>query len=326
MSACHPDPSPPKAGGNCGSNQQCTTDCKLVNLTVIHNATRTNVIVAKNWACVKSATDDVIVEATVTPDTDACKQAVAWSGDAGTAVPGHPNQRSFSRSAARHYHVQASLGGVSDTVDIWVVWVDLTITCGTGDTLDAGNDASFVAAGHSWPAIMGGGNNLGAMSSLGTSLTFCFTVGKMQAKGVLAPAGVEDAVSRSAWHLKRKATANSWDNGVVGIAWVDHPDLSHPFALDEDPKSGSSTREIYDIDAPGCSTVLFLAINRTSEVYANFTQWATVTLDAESRCSDEKPWSYKAQVDADLATGQVQFNAVSTSAIAIPAAPHYATR
>src|SRR5829696_3732421 len=131
-------------------DEKCEPTCKLVSLTVIRNATQTNVTGAKNWACVKKSTDDVIVEATTTPNTEECWKKINWSGDSGTDVPGHPNQRKLSRTAAKHYHVEAELGGVKDHVDVWVLWADLVVTIGATDTIDTGNDAPGLAAGHKW--------------------------------------------------------------------------------------------------------------------------------------------------------------------------------
>jgi hypothetical protein len=297
-----------------------------VRLTVIANATQTHVRGAKNWATVKKASDDVIVQATTDPDTPDCWNKINWSGDSGTPVAGHPNQRQLSRAASKKYHVEAELGGVNDHVDVWVLWADLVITIGTGDTIDSGNDASFLAAGHNWPAHLGGGNKLGPLSKEGTTLTYAYTVGKMQAKATLTPPGIEDVIDRSSWHIKRKVTVKAWDNGVSSVDFTDHDDTSDAFALDVDPKSGTSTREIYDIDAPGCSTVLGTTITHTSEVYANFTQHVTVSLDTETKCSDDKTWSYVARVDVDKASGKVEQNDLSLSHVAIPGSPQYPHR
>jgi hypothetical protein len=313
--------SPPNCVG-----ERCEPTCRLVSLTVIRNATQTNVTGAKNWACVRRATDDVIVQATTTPDNEACWRRINWSGDTGSDVPGHPNQRRLSRAAARHYHVEAELGGVRDHVDVWVLWADLVVTIGTTDTIDTGNDASGLAAGHNWPAMLGGGNRLGPMTSEGTALTYAYTVGKMQARATLTPPGIEDVVRRS-WHMKRRVDVKAWDNGVSSFSQMGRPDVSAPAFVDEDPKSGTSTREIYDVDAPGCSIGMpGTSINHTAEVYDNFTQFVTVTLDAEVQCSDDRLWSYTAWVDVDRASGKVEKNELRLSHIALPASSHYPTR
>lgn len=300
---------------------------KLIKITVVKNATQTNVMGAKNWATVKKSSDDVVVEATTDPNTDEAWKQITWSGDTGSAVPGKANQRTLSRAAAAKLTIKAELGGVKDELTVWVIWSDLVITIGTSDTIDTGNDASGLAAGHKWPAMLGGGNNLGPMSKEGTSLTYAYTVGKMQAKATLQPAGVEDVVARDKWLMKRKATIKGYDNGVRVVDWTDHDDTSKAPWTDLDPKSGSSTREIYDLDAPGCSIILSgTTINHTADIYDNFTQWAAVTLDSEQRCSDEKTWSYTAQVDVDKATGKVEKNELSLSHITVPTSSKYTTR
>jgi len=275
---------------------------------------------------VKKSSDDVIVEATTTPNTEACWKKINWSGDPGAEVPGHANQRKLSRAAAKHYHVVAELGGVTDFVDVWVLWAELVVTIGAADTIDTGNDASGLAAGHKWPAMLGGGNKLGPITKEGTTLTYAYAVGKIQAKATLTPVGIEDVVV-SHWHMKRKRTNKDWDNGVSSTNDVDVDDTSGADWVDLDPKSGTSARELYDLDAPGVSTSLAgTAINHTSESYTNFTQFVTVTLDTEVQCSDNKLWSYEVRIDVDKATGKVEKNALSLSHITIPASKHYPTR
>ncbi len=114
-------------GNTCvnGDGPGCPT-CKLVSITVIQNATTSNVTPSRTWVTVKKSTDDVIVQATTDPNTTDCWSQIQWS-DAGIAVPGHPNQRSLLRSAAKRYQVLASLGGVSDSLDVWVIWANVNI-------------------------------------------------------------------------------------------------------------------------------------------------------------------------------------------------------
>ncbi len=330
MSGCTKTTSPSAGDGGTPVNSTkppCgCPDGKLVSLTVISNATQTNVTGAKNWATVKKSSDDVVVEATTNPNTDACWQAINWSGDTGN--PGdQPNRRKLSRAASKKFHVQAELGGVSDFVDVWVIWADLEIKIGSGDTIDTGNDASGLAAGHKWPSMLGGGNSLGPISSESTGLTYAHTVGKMQAKATLSPAGIEDVVARTAWLMRRKRTDKTFDNGIVTDDSTNKDDTSDAPWLDLDPKSGSSTREIYDLDAPGCSATLSgTTVNHTAECYDNFRQWAAVTLDSELACSDEKQWSYQARVDVDKASNKVELNSLSLVHIPIPASSNYTTR
>lgn len=306
--------------------KDCPPECKLVSLTVILNATQTNVTGAKNWATVKKATDDVILEATTDPNTEACWNCINWSGEAVTDVPGKPNRKKLSRAASKKCHVEAELGGVQDHVDVWVLWADLVVTIGASDTIDAGNDAPGLAAGHKWPGMLGGGNKLGPISSESTTLSYAYVVGKIQAKATLTPAGIEDVV-QSTWHMKRKKTKKAFDNAALTDSSTDADDTSGSDWLDEDPKSGTSTREIYDLDAPGCSNTLSgTTVDHTAELYENFTQFVSVTLDSELQCSDDKPWSYVAAVDVDKASDKVEKNELKLSHITIPAGSKYTTR
>ena len=322
-------PTSPRAGEG-ATSARCVKlacgDCKLVSITVIRNATQTNVTGAKNWAAVKKATDAVIVQATTTPNTQVCWDAIAWSGDTGTAVPGHPNQRALSRSVSKKLHIGASLEGASDFLEVWVIWADIEVKIGDGDTLDSGNDSSGLAAGHKWPAALGGGNKLGPISSIDTGLVYSYVVGKMQAKAILSPPGIEDIV-KSGWSMRRKKTIKGYSNGTqYRTTGVDDDDTSYADWVDNDPKSGTSKGEIYDLDAPGCDVATAANMDRTHEVYKNFKQYVTVTLDSEQICSEDKAWSYQVWIDLDKATGKVEKNSLSLSHITIPTTPHYAAR
>src|SRR5215510_6586641 len=101
---------------------------KLVRLTVVQNATQKNVNGQKNWAAVKKSAAHVIVEATTAPknNNEEWKQ-LRWSGDTGDPVPGMPNRRKLSLAVSRKYHVEATLGGVKDNVDVWILWATIEI-------------------------------------------------------------------------------------------------------------------------------------------------------------------------------------------------------
>ncbi len=194
------------------------------------------------------------------------------------------------------------------------------------------------------------GRHIRGRKALGTKdhdalpgLTYAYTIGQMQATGKLMPAGVGQIISTSAWKLKRTVQAVAWDNGgyytngTDNTTWAAGPsvqkaagsdDTSDAAQLDLDPTSGGSVDTIYDEDAPGCSTALNgTTIYHTSELYANFTQFVTVTLDTETLCSDSAVWSYQAQVDGDKAAGaRIDLNKLDTQLITIPNAPHYAHR
>ena len=67
-----------------------STFMTLDSITVISGAVQTNVIQGTfpNWACVKSATGTVIVEATTGPNNDSTEWAnINWGNDGGSPVP-----------------------------------------------------------------------------------------------------------------------------------------------------------------------------------------------------------------------------------------------
>jgi len=162
-----------------------------------------------------------------------------------------------------------------------------------------------------------------------------YSIGKIQAKATLSPTGVEDVVE-AGWHMKRSVDAYSWDNGghYNGGSWASGPDVktgddtSEWEWTDLVPNSGTSTRELYDLDGPACSNALGLTVYYTSECYANFTQYVTVDLPSNNQCSDDVTWSYGAWVDMDKAAGsRVEKNQLSLSKITPwPPTKHYNKR
>ena len=149
----------------------------------------------------------------------------------------------------------------------------------------------------------------------------------MQAKATLTPDGIEDVIDRNAWRMRRTRTFTAFDDGHKSTdPYGDYPDPSGSDYMDLDPKSGSSVREIYDLDGPACSTVWGTNITHTAETYANFKQWAAVMLDQELVCSDVKLWSYQARVDVDKDDNEVELNEMHLFHIPIPAVPHYSKR
>ncbi len=190
---------------------------------VIRNATQTNVTRAKNWATVKKATDEVVVEATTTSNTEACWQAIKWSGDSGS--PGdNANQRKLSRVASKKLHVEAELGGVKDFVDVWVLWAAVTINT-SGATPP--NSAQFGAIGD-------GTENLGANSYDGGKAAR----GKVAPVATITPAGVHD-ITKSCWVFKRQITGYVWIDGVKA---TDDPRFWKPDWTVDDTSDAAFTR------------------------------------------------------------------------------------
>jgi len=242
-----------------------------VSITVIQNATQNNVTGAKNWAAVKKGSDDVIVQAKTDPDTPDCWNKINWSGDPGTAVPGHANQRSLSRATSKKFHVEASLGGVSDSVDVWILWATVTIlTSGT-------TPPNAVQYG----ARYDGTENLGAKSYDGGNSG----VGKVVPVAVISPAGMHSVVT-SGWKFKRKVKSHFWVDGakLTGEPRAWSADWAGDESLPAFQKlTPDADDKIYDRDAPNVGAFA----TTDAERYDNFQQW--VEWNGEV-CSDEAGW------------------------------------
>jgi len=296
----------PSAGNGgtpaCGTTTPCPVVCRLVSITIIRNATQTNVTGAKNWAAVKKATDEVVVEATTNPNIAACWQAITWSGDSGS--PGdQPNQRKLSRAASRKFHIEAELGGVRDSLDVWVVWA--TVTINVSGTTPA-NAAQFGAR-------YDGTENLGARPYNGGNSA----VGKVVPEAALSPTGV-NAVVRAGWALRREVISHFWIDGAKltgeprawSADWVNDDSLA-PFQR----MTPDVNDKIFDRDAPNIEA--FGANN--AERYDNFRQWTEWNGEV---CSDRASWHWQARWQRTAAP-QVTLKDVGTGTIALPATPHF---
>ena len=274
----------------------------LSSLTVTHNATQSNVTGAKNWATVKKSTDDVIVQATTTPNTSDAWKMITWSGD-GAAVLGHLNQRSLSRATSKKLHVEAALGGQSDSVDVWVLWA--TVTNLTSST----TPANAVQYG----ARYDGTENLGAQTyNSGNS-----AVGKVVPVATITPAGVHDVV-KSGWEFKRERMSHDWNDGVKNTAqnywnttWQDDTSFASLQNLVPD-----SNDKIYDRDAPNIDAFG----TNDSETYNNFREWIvwnSSDAHAGGVCSDKQGWYWQGRWQKS-ATPQVVLKDVGPGSITLP--------
>lgn len=266
---------------------QCTPTFKLVGITVIRNAKPTGS--AKSWAAVKKATDEVIVEATTSPNTEACWKSINWSGDSGS--PGdQPNQRKLSRAASKQLHVGAELGGVQDSLDVWVLWAGITILT-SGKT--PANSAQFGGDAD-------GTENLGAVVydsffSREDGTRYQSVSGKVAVFATITPKGAGQVI-QTGWSLKRERWGHDWADGKKvkegnarhaywNTDWVD--DTSLPANLRLTPDAGD---KIYDIDGPN---VRFgLGQTKNYQTYNNFRQF--VEWNGE-RCSEETGWYFRAR-------------------------------
>lgn len=283
--------------------ETCPLKAKLVKITVIQNATQTNVTGAKNWACVKKATDDVIVEATTSPNNNATEwEKIKWSGDSGAEVPGQKNQRKLSRATSKKFHVKAELGGVKDELYVWVLWAEVTIlTSGTTPV----NSTKF-------GTLFDGTESLGATSyNSGNAAS-----GKVAPFAIISPTGV-NAVVKSGWAFKRDRWTHDWIDGIKNIAsnywnttWVDDTSSATWMRLIPDVND-----KIYDLDGPNIAGVG----TNDAETYNNFRQWIEWN---NEKCSDYAEWYWRGRWKR-TASPQVTLKDVGTGNVALPNQSHF---
>lgn len=279
---------------------KCKTQPKLVRITVIRNATQTDVTGAKNWATVKKSTDDVIVQATTTPDTEDAWRQIAWSGDAGSPVPGHTNQRSLSRAASKKLHIEAALGGVNDNLNVWVLWGTVTVAH------SGPRPANAVPYGGRYD----GTEDLGAKEFDGGT----HAVGKVVPVAQITPAGVHDVV-KAGWAFRRHIQGEVWTDGTEysdprffkSPAWVD--DTSNSAFQNLTPDADD---KIYDRDAPDITAWG----TDDSEHYSNFEQWIEWHGEA---CSDNAQWYWRGRWQKSATPSQITLKEVDTGNPALPA-------
>ena len=284
---------------------------KLVRITVIQNATQKNVTGPKSWAAVKKQAN-VIVEATTLPKNNAEEwKQIQWSGDSGVAVPNAGNRRQLSLAASKKFHIEAKLGGVSDTLDLWVLWATVEIL--TKGPRPA-NAAPFD------PGMRDDTQNLGAVTyksmsssiideNAGIFVDNMGASGKIGAVGTLAPKGVNQVV-KAGWALERQVWTHEWRDGVKGPGTNDNwtKDTSKPVYLKLAPDSDD---KIYDVDGPDLRWGQYSA-----ETYNQFRQW--VEWNGE-KCSDDAPWHWQArwQLNKDLSK-QITLNELGTGPMTLP--------
>lgn len=293
----------------------------ITALTVVSNATQINS--STNWVTVKCNGGYVTLQASLSTNDPNLAPFIHWS--CGQPVPGQPFQRQVSTSVATNFTVTASSGSSSATVSVWVIWADLKIK--TSGTLDPDDHAAVLVNG-SWPTPtnfnvkmyggsgMGGGNGLGPIDSLSnTNLNYAFAIGKIEAIATIHPSGVAKLITNG-WILGRSRISLFCDNGSISGSdpspgTADFSTLSIAASQYLDTTNGF----IFDLDAPGCSSAQGTNINHTADVYDNFEEYLFLTLNGQNMlCSDQKAWSYSAQIDID-ATNKVQRNTLSTNLI-----------
>ncbi len=289
---------------------------KLIRISIVENATQKNVTGPKNWAAVQKS-GNATVEVTTAPGNNAEEwKQVQWSGDTGDAVPNFPNRRKLSLAASKKYHLEAKLGGVSDSLDLWVLWATVEIL--TKGPRPA-NAAPFD------PGIRDNTQDLGAVTyqSMSSSIIdeqagiFVDNMGasgKIAAVATLSPKGVNQVV-KAGWTFERQVWTHDWLDGAKGPRsndnWKKDTSLAANLKLTPD-----SADKIYDIDGPDLRWGQF-----TSESYNNFKQW--IEWNGE-KCSAEAPWHWQARwvVNKDMSK-QITMNDLGTGNITLPSKPFF---
>jgi hypothetical protein len=263
---------------------------KLLRLTVIQNAKQSG---GKNWAAVKKAGGFVIVEATTAPKNNADEwKLIQWSGDMGEAVPNSPNRRKLSLAASVKLHVEAKLGGVSDFVDLWVLWATIEILAsGPRPTNAAAFDAGMRDNTQTLGAVTyQSGSDSVIDEQAGIFVKNMGAAGKIVAVGTLSPKGVNQIV-KDAWTIQRQVWSSNFLDGVSGAPgtnqnWTPDPSMAQHLKLTPDRDD-----RIYDTDGPDIRWGEF-----TSETYNRFQQWIEWN---KEKCSDNAPWHWNARWKKD---------------------------
>jgi hypothetical protein len=289
---------------------------KLVRL-IVSGATQENVTGARNWAAVRSSAGSVSVEAVTAPgnNADEWKQLV-WGGDKGEAA-GQANRRKLSLATSKVLHVEASLGGVTQAADIWVLWAALDIL--TKGNRPAGA-APFDKGSRDGTDTLGAVTYISVSSSVIDEAAGIFVdnmgaAGKVAPVATLSPRGVNAVVS-GGWKIERQVDSRDWLDGVPAgrttKTWTG--DTSGPNYLRLKP---DTTDKIYDLDAPDIRWG-----QKSSETYNNFRQWVTWN---GTTCSDYALWFWQARwtVDRDPKK-QITLKEVERNKnLSLPSKPYY---
>ena len=286
--------------------------------------------------------NEVVLIAGITPDTPEIRSMITWEADGATiispAVGTDKRIAKLTSPTAKEIPIRIKIGdNTCWEGTVWYIWVDLVIDA--NGTLDQGNDASGLNSGPQWPAFLGGGNSLGAIDvESNPGFTYgAYAAWKVEIEGYLSPPGIETIIP-GGWKMDRSVpSAIEWENAGSYDAqgqWqnqpvdevtppLDAPDTSQPPSLDEDPDSGTSVREIYDIDVPGTPE----PDHHTYEKYINFDQQALIEFPSGViLIVGSHPWSYTGRVDMDKSGTKIDQNQLQGSHISIPSAPFYQKR
>jgi hypothetical protein len=218
---------------------------QLQSITVVSGASQNNVTGTDNWAAVKGV-DDVVVEATISPNTPQAAMCITWSG--GSPVSGHPLQRKLSKTTSAKTTITASSGSTSRSINVWIVWANVTVAHSGNKTsydvsTDTGDQANF-------PTYTGG-TELGAKNLLGNSTPYLGW--KVEIKGQITPAGVHQIIS-TGWALYQTVTYTDFINNTTAptTTATDAPDtVFNAYGPDLADNTPDVNERIFALDGPG---------------------------------------------------------------------------
>ena len=251
---------------------------------VVKSGATQNHLVGDNWATVKKAGKQVVVEAIIAPNVAGAADLLRWAG--ATPDPADKRLANVAADQSAKVPVKATLGSKTESVDIWVLWADLKLS--SGGALSSTNAVSR-PLGLAFP-------RLGALSdeaNFADGLTDSETAGQVEVIGKLEPADVYQIFDDpSGWKFEQKVTAGGCAHGAIGSPLIDSPDDPEVAFTDTIP---GQDNQVFFIDAP--TVGLGFQINHTAERYRYFT--VRLLWDGDEAAPVLK-WYYFAAVDDDL--------------------------
>jgi hypothetical protein len=252
----------------------------LEKLTVRNGAIQTHVTGTQNWAAIKAPGKDVTLEAIISPAVTGADDLIHWAG----ATPDPSNKRlaKVSRSQAQKISVSAEVGKTKDSLEVWIIWVELRLR--TSELTTPTNSAVF-PAGLIFPRL----GTFADEDFFNEGFNQQEAAAQVEIVGKLTPAGVYQVV-KSGWAIERTVERIECKNGTLQPV-LSQPDDSFPQYQDLTPESDDN---IFDIDSPTIG--VNFQVNHTAEAYKNFEQLAKWNGE---QASDPMVWHYFARIDDD---------------------------
>lgn len=262
---------------------------ELVGITVSSGATQTNVSQTSdypNWAAVKSSGNQVIINATVKPNTVDAANLIQWTN--GDAVAEDNTVRTVDKSISAMTAVTAIIGEVpAQEVDIWILWATI-VNQMTGTTPP--NATQF-------GKLDDGTENLGTVQYSDGN----WASGKVCPVGTITPPGSHN-VAKDGWSFKRDKWRHDFRDGTKNSDRYDttwQGDDSNVYFLKLNPDIDD---KIYDLDGPSIGN---FGVLDSYERYDNFRQY--IQWNGEM-CSDYAGWYWQARWKKNgTGTNQVVF-------------------